>query len=190
MTETPVTREQVMALQRALTVYGYDGEIDGRFGEKSYNAAQKALFDYHLRQLEPFNPTKVILPIELMQRLGVLPPLATPERHTVMGNILGGIFDGLLKNILKWELVQGYIRSALLTAGGWIGLDGFVGHDGTTTIVGAIMVILTVLWQAISNNQAKKAMDVVKAVNDHPEINVIPATETAANKPIVSVAKP
>lgn len=106
-----------------------------------------------------------------------------------MQNILGGIFSGLFGNLLKWDLVSGYIRTALTSAGGWIGLDGLVGSDGSKAIIGAILVILGVIWQAIANNQAHKAMQVVKAVDAHDDITVIPAANTALGKPIVTVAK-
>lgn len=106
-----------------------------------------------------------------------------------MNNILGGLFDGLLGNLLNWQLVQGYIRSGLTTAGGWIGLDGLVGADGSKAIIGALLVILGVIWQAVANNKKVKALDVVKAVDAHPAINVIPANENLTRKPIVTVDK-
>lgn len=112
-----------------------------------------------------------------------------PQGNIVMNNILGGLFDGLLGNLLNWQLVQGYIRSGLTTAGGWIGLDGLVGADGSKAIIGALLVILGVIWQAVANNKKVKALDVVKAVDAHPAINVIPANENLTRKPIVTVDK-
>ncbi len=72
--------------------------------------------------------------------------------------------------------------------GGATGFEGFVGKDGLTTVVGSIMVVLSVVWQAIENNTKKKALDVVKAVDANPSINVVPAADTGSGKPSLTVA--
>jgi hypothetical protein len=102
-----------------------------------------------------------------------------------MGNILGGIWTGLAGNFLSWTVVQGYIRSGLLAAAGALGLDGYVGHDGTLQIVGAILAIVGVVWSTASNNAKKKALDVVKAVDASPVVTVVPAHANATGKPLV-----
>jgi peptidoglycan hydrolase-like protein with peptidoglycan-binding domain len=185
----------VMPLQTALIANGYlpllnekgKRNDDGIFGTTTRNAMNAYQFAHHLRQSQqPTLATCLALGITLPD----FPLEPEPQvRNSPMQNILGGLFSGLFKNLLSWQLVQGYIRSGLITLGGWVGLDGWVGHEGGNTIIGAVMVILAVVWQAVENNTKKKALDVVKAVDAHPEIEVIPASETAANKPIVTVPK-
>lgn len=102
-----------------------------------------------------------------------------------MDKILGGLFSGLIGNLLNWQLVQGYIRNILLALGGAVGLEGYVGEDGSKAIVGSIMIILGVLFSAVSNNTKVKAIEVVKAVDEAPDVLVIPAEETVSGKPKV-----
>lgn len=106
-----------------------------------------------------------------------------------MPNILGSLFSGLLGNLLNWQLIQGYVRNALLLVAGWIGLDGLVGADGSKIIVGSLLAIIGVIVSAVSNNTKVKAMAVVAAVDAHSDIKVTPAAKTLTGKPLVTVAK-
>ena len=102
-----------------------------------------------------------------------------------MEKILGGLFSGLIGNLFNWQLVQGYIRNILIAAGGAFGLEGYVGEDGAKAIIGSTMIILGVIFSAVSNNTKAKALDVVVAVDKAPDVIVIPAEETPSGKPKV-----
>lgn len=170
----------VTECQRRLITLGYlaQGEDDGRFGEKSLDAFNRA------RAAKGLGP---VVQTSMSELNAVLFPeeFTPPQRKTIMGNLLGNVFSGLLGNLLNWQLIQGYLRSALVAAGGAIGLDGYVGADGTQAIIGAVMVIAGVVFSALSNNTKKKAMDVVKAVDVSPDVTRVPAAETASGKPKV-----
>ncbi len=176
--------DDTLALQRALIIHGFDvgkAGADGKLGNDTIKAIGEAREAFAL----PGAPN--LLDVPLLVALGVRnqpQPKGTP-----MNNILGSIFTGLAHNFMRWDLIQGYLRSGLLTLGGWIGLDGLVGAEGSKAIIGAVMVILGVLFSALSNNQKVKAMDVVKAIDAHPLVTVIPASETASHKPVVQVNK-
>lgn len=168
-------------VQLALIARGYDVGPDGADGRGGTNT-KKALRAF---QLDNFLPDSGKVD---QFTLRLLFPEAFPpqkERKTVMNNILGGLFQGLLGNLLNWQLVQGYIRSALVAFGGAIGLNGFVGDDGANTIIGAVMVIAGVIFSALSNNTKVKALDVVKAVDAAPDVMVVPAAKSPTTKPIV-----
>lgn len=169
--------------QRRLVALGYldQGGIDGIFGQHSldaYNHYRAALGKSPVTRPDMLTLNHDLFPEDQ-------PPLN--PKGTIMGNLLGNVFSGLFANLLRWDLVQGYLRSALITVGGWIGLDGYVGADGSKAIIGAVMVIVGVIFQAISNNTKAKAKDVVKAIGAHPEVTIIPASESANNKPVVVV---
>lgn len=171
----------ISEVQKRLITLGYlaAGEDDGKFGHKSLDAFN------HFRATKGLGP---VVQTSLTELNAVLFPedIPThPQRKTIMGNLLGGVFSGLLKNLLNWQLIQGYLRSALLAAGGAIGLDGLVGTDGTQAIVGSLMVIAGVIFSALSNNQKVKAMDVVKAVDKAPDVTLVPADQTGTGKPKV-----
>lgn len=103
--------------------------------------------------------------------------------------IMGNLFDGIFGRLLNWQFIQGYLRSALFTAAGATGFEGIFGKDGTATIISAVMLILGFVVQLISSNTKTQALDVVKAVEAHPEITVIPAAATSTGKPVVTVSK-
>lgn len=177
----------VSPLQTALNLQQGDTlTVDGVFGSAT-RAAMQAYQQINDLTVSD-QPTR-----EVCASLGITLaadfPYQPTTKGTIMSGILGSIFSGLFGNLLNWQLVQGYIRSGLVALGGWIGLDGYVGHDGTTSIIGAIMVILGVVFQALSNNRKVQALAVVKAVDQHPDITVVPAADTSLGKPIVSVAK-
>lgn len=173
----------VTECQRRLIILGYlaSGEDDGKFGTKSLDAFN------HYRAAQGIGPVVQTSLTELNEVL--FPEDQPPQRKTVMGNLLGSVFSGLLGNFLKWDMVQGYLRHALTAAGGAIGLDGLVGADGSKAIIGALMVVASVVFSAIANNTKKKAMDVVKAVDAAPNVTLVPASETSTGKPRV-VATP
>lgn len=113
---------------------------------------------------------------------------ALTPKDTPMPNILGTIWTGLLGNLLNWTLIQGYIRSALLGLGGSLVTQGVISGTQLNDAVGALLLILGIILSAVSNNTKKKAMDVVKAVDAHPAITVIPASDSPTDKPILRVS--
>lgn len=175
----------VTECQRRLISLGYlaTGEDDGRFGAKSLDAFN------HYRASKGLGPVVQTSMAELNAVLFPEDTTPTPQRKTIMGNLLGSIFSGLLGNLLNWQLIQGYLRNALLAVGSATGYEGFVGHDGSVTTVGAVMTIVGVVLSAISANTKRKAIDVVKAVDAAPGVTLIRAADTATGKPKV-VATP
>lgn len=116
------------------------------------------------------------------------PSKAPSEGSTMINNILGGVLSGLFGNLLKWDLISGYIRSALIAWGTTFVTTGMISGNQLNDVVGAIIVIIGVIWQIIQNNVNHKALQVVKAVDEHPAITVIPAVDSPTNKPILKVA--
>lgn len=106
-----------------------------------------------------------------------------------MQNILGSIFSGLFGNLLNWQLIQGYLRSGLMALGGGLVTNGVITSTELNTVVGAVLAVVGVILSAISNNTKAKAVEVVKAVDAHPAVTVIPAEENITKKPIVQVKK-
>lgn len=104
-----------------------------------------------------------------------------------MNGILGGIFTGLLGNLLNWQLIQGYLRSILLGAGASLVTSGVLTQDQLVGTVGAVLAVLGLIFQAVANNTKAKALAVVKAVDNHPSITVIPAHLSSTGAPLVSV---
>lgn len=178
----------VTPLQIALNANGAALTIDGVFGVGS-QAAMRTYQRAHGLTVSD-QPTR-----EVCAALGITlapdfpyQPIAQPQ-GTIMNNILGGLFQGLFKNLLNWTLIQGYIRSALLALGGGFVTAGRITGNQLNDIVAAILVIIGIVWQAVANNTQVKAMAVVKAVDQHPSITVIPADASPSGKPIVQVAK-
>lgn len=178
-----LTPAEATAIQKALNDHGASLIVDGHFGELSKLALIR--FQHaHPPLSETGNPDP-----DALAALGI-PDLFKPNRKDFpMNNILGTIWTGLFAHLLNWQLLQGYIRTALITVGGWIGLDGLVGAEGSKAIIGALLVIVGVIFDAISNNTKRKALAVVKAADASPDVAVIPAHETATGKPIVTAAK-
>jgi hypothetical protein len=117
------------------------------------------------------------------------PEQAPREGSFVMNSILGGIFSGLFGSLLKWDQIAGYIRSGLIAWGTtWVTTGAITGNQ-LNDLVGGALLILGVVWQIIQNNINHKAMQVVKAVDAHPLITVIPAVDSPTNKPLVQVTK-
>lgn len=169
----------VTECQRRLITLGYlaTGEDDGRFGEKSLDAFN------HYRASQGLGPV-VKTGLEEMSAL-LFPEDQPPQRKTIMGNLLGSVFSGLLGNVLNWQLIQGYVRSGLMAVSGSFVASGLISSDQQGVIVGAVLAIIGVVWSAISNNTKKKAMDVVKAVDAAPGVTLIPAKDSVSGKPKV-----
>lgn len=169
----------VTECQRRLITLGYlaTGEDDGRFGEKSLDAFN------HYRASQGLGPV-VKTSLEDMSAL-LFPEDQPPQRKTIMGNLLGSVFSGLLGNLLRSEALKGYLRNALLGLGSSGFVSGLFTGDQWTTIVGALMAIVSVGLSAISSSTKQKAIDVVKAVDLAPDVTLIPANKTVSGKPMV-----
>ena len=102
-----------------------------------------------------------------------------------MGNLLGSVFDGLLGNLLRSETIKSWLRNALIGIGGGLVASGKLSLADLNTVVGGIMVVVSVLLSTLSANTKQKAMDVVKAVDAAPDVVMVPASDTGTGKPLV-----
>jgi peptidoglycan hydrolase-like protein with peptidoglycan-binding domain len=182
MTSRILTPLEATTIQTALNTNGAALVVDGHFGELS----RMALIQFQSARGIPDtgNPDP-----ETLYALGI-PDLFTPPnpKGTIMNNILGSIFTGLFQNLLNWQLIQGYIRSGLIGLGGVLVSNGMLTSAELNTVVGGLMIVVGVIFSAVSNNTKKKAIDVVKAADASPTVEVIPASETSSGKPIVKAA--
>jgi peptidoglycan hydrolase-like protein with peptidoglycan-binding domain len=171
----------VKKIQLALLARGYDlGSYgaDGVAGAATMKALQKF-------QLDNFLPDSGKADEYTLRRLF---PEAFPlpqQKETIMKHILGGLFSGLFQNLLNWQLVQGYIRQALLVLGGAAVGSGWIDGEQLNTAVGAVMVIVGIVFANLSNNTKAKAYEVIKAAEASPTVVVIPAAESPTSKPMV-----
>lgn len=157
---------------------GPDGD-DGRLGDDTARALVRFRKDHRLSGVAVVD-AKVL---HLLQLDG------TPQMGPIT-NVIGSVLFGLLGNLLNWQLVQGYIRTALISFGTYSGLSVYLGQDNWTTVVGLIMGILAIIWQTLANNQKAKAFEVVKAVDAHPDVTFSPANQNISGKPKLVVAPP
>lgn len=167
-------------IQKELMRRGYDvgpDGADGVAGSKTRQALAEFQLDNGLPQTNKADAATMLL----------LFPEDYKPRTTAMQNILGGIFTGLLGNLIRSQAVMGYIRNALIGLGTAGFINGLVTTEQWTLLVGAVMTILGVVFDAISNSTKQKAIDVVKAVDAAPAVTVIPASETPTKKPVVVV---
>ncbi len=88
---------------------------------------------------------------------------------------------------LSTEVGLGILRSVLLSAGGSLVAHGAISQSGLNAIVGAVIVIVGAVFSAMANHSKAQANAIVKAVEAHPAITVIPAEQTASHKPVVMV---
>lgn len=89
---------------------------------------------------------------------------------------------------LSSEVLIGILRSLLTTAGSGLVADGVLTGGQLQQGVGAIVLIAGIVTSVISNRSKAKANAVVKAVEAHPNITVVPASQSYTGKPIVRVA--
>ena len=173
--------KNVTDIQRRLIALGYlaAGEDDGRFGEKSLNAYN------HYRASKGLGPVAQTSMAELNASLFPDDPKPQRQRSPVMGNLLGSVFDGLLGNLLRSEAIKSWMRNALVGLGASFVTNGLITSADLNTVVGAIMVVVSLLLSTLSANTKQKAMDVVKAVDAAPDVTMIPASETVSGKPVV-----
>lgn len=94
---------------------------------------------------------------------------------------------GSLFGFLSWSVAQGLVRNALLSTGAILVTNGYLSQSNLNDGVGAILVIAGIIFSAISNRKKAEAVAVVTAVEAHPAITVIPASETLSGRPIVNV---
>jgi peptidoglycan hydrolase-like protein with peptidoglycan-binding domain len=182
-----MTLHNITEIQQRLIALGFDvgpSGADGRFGEASLAAYNR----YRASLVPPQRPVKLPNMSELNRDLFPedLPP--PNPKGTIMGNILGNIFTGLFGNLLNWQLIQGYLRNGLISLGSVLVTNGVLTSAELNTVVGALMIVISVILSAVSNNTKKKAVDVVKAADASPSVTVIPASETTSGKPIVKAA--
>ena len=91
-------------------------------------------------------------------------------------------------NWLSTEVAQGVLRSVLISAGGALVADGVITSAQLQTGVGLIVALAMLIWSVISNHQKATAVEVVKAVEAHPRLTVVPARINATNKPLIEIA--
>lgn len=178
----------ITEIQQRLLDLGFDvgpTGADGRFGEASLAAYNR----YRASLQPPQRPVKLPNMSELNRDLFPedLPP--PNPKGNIMGNILGNLFTGLFGNLLNWQLIQSYLRNGLLSLGAVLVTNGVLTSAELNTVVGAIIVIISVVISTLSANTKAKAVAVVKAADASPTVTVIPASETTSGKPIVTAAK-
>lgn len=93
----------------------------------------------------------------------------------------------MLGTWLTWEVAQGLLRNILLGLGASLVTSGAISQTSLETGVGAIVVIAGIAFSAISNRNKATANAVVRAVEDHPQLSVLPADYTATGKPVVII---
>ncbi len=171
----------VTELQNRLIELGYlaAGEADGRFGEKSLAAFN------HYRASKGMAPVGHTSLTELNAVIFTDDPKPQRQRSPVMGNLLGSVFDGLLGNLLRSEAIKSWMRNALVGLGASFVTNGLITSADLNTVVGAIMVVVSLLLSTLSANTKQKAMDVVKAVDAAPDVVMVPASDTGTGKPLV-----
>jgi peptidoglycan hydrolase-like protein with peptidoglycan-binding domain len=165
----------VKEIQILLQAYGYDigpDGADGRGGMNTIKAVKKFQLDNRIQVTGQIDQAtlRLLFPEDY-------------ERKNPMNNILGGVFTGLLGNLFRSQAVLGYIRNILLGLGVYVG--AVFSSDQWGLIVGGLMTILAVIFDALSNATKQKAMDVVKAVDASPEVAVVPPSATSDGKPKV-----
>lgn len=92
----------------------------------------------------------------------------------------------MLSNWLSTEVMVGLLRNVLLSGAVSTMAGGYVSHEQWVTIVGAIITIASVAMSAWSNRGKAQAVAVVKAVEAHPGVSVVPV----AGKPVVVLHTP
>lgn len=169
------------ALEKALDTLGYDmGTMNGVFGEKDRAAMQ----DYERNNSLTVSdqPTR-----EVCDSLGIdLGPDFPYQPIAPKGTIMGSILLGFLNS----SVALGIIRNVLMALGAVLVTKGVVDQNTLAEIVGGLISAISAVLSAISNNNKSTDKAIVKAVENHPAINVIPATETSTGKPIVTVKAP
>jgi len=97
------------------------------------------------------------------------------------------IMGAILLSFLNSSVALGIIRNLLMALGAVIVTKGWADQNTVTELVGAALSGISAILSAISNNNKATDKAIVKAVEAHPAITVVPATETATGKPIVAV---
>lgn len=172
----------VAMVQRALLVEGYDIGPDGVDGDLGPDT-KRALGQFQLNNRLP------VTGLTDLATLKALFPDAFQTRTPPMKNVIGGIFDGLLGNLLRSETIKSWLRNALVGLGASFVTNGLITSAELNTVVGGIMVAVSLLLSTLSANTKQKAIDVVKAADEAPDVMVIPAAATADGKPLVAAAR-
>jgi hypothetical protein len=88
---------------------------------------------------------------------------------------------------LSWQVAQGVIRGALTSLGGTLVAGGVLTGQQSSDLIGALMIILGIVWSVVANRGHAVNKAVVEAVAKNPSVTVILAAQTATNKPVVVV---
>ncbi len=147
---------------------------DGRFGALSVDA-------YNRFRTSRGNPP-VFPPVHLDQLNADLFPEDAPAPKP-KGNPV---------NIASWfnnAVILGIVRNILMAVGAGLVTKGVIDNATLTEVVGAIIAILSAIMSGISNNNKHVNDAIVKAVEAHPDITVVPAAATSSGAPKVLVNK-
>lgn len=147
MTETVVTKDHIMALQRALGPYGYLDAIDGKYGLKSYNATQVALAREGMAPLPPFDPLKITLPFDLMVKLGILSAPQPQHRGLFPMNVGSNWLSGIVAST-AFKYVVAMIATFVASK---IGVDHGTIEGILTQLIGLLMGV----WGAYESAKSK-----------------------------------
>jgi len=158
-----MTKHTTLEVQQALLDQGYDLGPDGADGRWGKNSA-KALGQFQL------NNRIAVSGIADLETLKLLFPEEFKDTHM---NILGGLFTGLIGNLLNWQTIQSWLRGALLSAGGALVANGTLTQVELNTVVGAVLIVGGVIFSTLSANTKAKAIAVVKAVDAAPDVEVV-----------------
>lgn len=91
-------------------------------------------------------------------------------------------------NWFSTEVGLGLLRTILLSGGVVTAVSGYFTGTQWADAVGLLISLLSVILSAWSNKGKADAVSVVKAVEAHPRLSVIPASMNATNKPLIEIA--
>lgn len=91
-------------------------------------------------------------------------------------------------NWLSVQVGLGLLRSILLSGSVVTAVSGYFTGTQWAEAVGLLISLLTVLLSAKSNKAKADSVDVVKAVEAHPRLTVVPAKANATHKPLIEIA--
>ncbi len=174
-----MANHDVLPLQKILQTQGYAiTTLDGVFGPETRAAMQKYETEHKLTQSD--QPTH-----ELCDSLGI--DLGADFPYQPISALKVSPMASILLSFLNSSVALGIIRNILMALGAVIVTKGWADQNTVTEIVGAAISGISAILSAISNNNKATDKAIVKAVEAHPAITVVPATATATGKPIVAV---
>lgn len=93
-------------------------------------------------------------------------------------------------SISSWfnnAVILGILRNILMAVGAGLVTKGLIDNATLVEVVGAIVAIVSAILSGVSNYNKHTSDAIVKAVEAHPAITVIPAADNVTKKPIVQV---